>query len=77
MDQHHLDEFKLCRDSKVTYIEDRFMSVYRNGYILQELDELVSVKLIETDSQNWEPTDKGKIILSGVYEETTRYKELK
>ena len=77
MDQHHLDEFKLVRDSKVTYIEDRFMNVYRSGFILQELDELVSVRMIDTDHQNWEPTDKGKLILAGVYEETLRAKELK
>ena len=77
MDQHHLDEFKLVRDSKVTYIEDRFMNVFKRGLILQELDELVSVRMIDTDHQNWEPTDKGKLILAGVYEETLRAKELK
>lgn len=53
------------------------MNVYRSGFILQELDELVSVRMIDTDSQSWEPTDKGKLILAGVYEETLRAKELK
>ena len=77
MDQHHLDEFKLVGSSKITYLEDRFMGVFRSGYVLNELDELVSVRMCDNDSSNWEPTDKGKLILAGVYEETLRARELK
>ena len=33
--------------------------------------------MIDTESQNWEPTDKGKLILAGVYEDTLRAKDLR
>lgn len=65
------------RDSKVTHIEDRFMHVYRSGYIVNDLDEVVNVRLIDSDHTCWEPTDKGKLILAGDYENTYRARTLK
>lgn len=64
-------------NSKVTHIEDRFMHVYRNGCITNELDEVVNVRLVDSDHTSWEPTDKGKLILAGEYESTHRARTLK
>jgi len=77
VDQYYLDELKLVTGQRVTLQQDRHMHIYdSNCVVLQELDELVHVRVPNEDRAEWEPTDKGRLFAADLYEATSRAKAL-
>ena len=66
LDYYHLDDFKLQRDQKVLIMEDRHMYIFTRATVATDMDELVYIRFMR--EQNWEATDKGRIFIEGVWE---------
>ena len=50
-------------------LEDRHMYIFTPAIVATDMDELVYIKLLNKDqTSNWEATDKGRIFVLGVWE---------
>lgn len=57
-------------------LEDRLMYVFYPAQIGTDLDELVYIRMLNREQQHWEATDKGRMFISGVWENSHMCKEL-
>ena len=51
-------------------MEDRHMHIFTQATIATDMDELVYIRILNKDpnAANWEATDKGRIFIQGVWE---------
>lgn len=63
-----MDDYKLLKEQKVMILEDRLMYVFFPAQIGTDLDELVYIRMLNREQQHWEATDKGRMFLSGIWE---------
>lgn len=81
IDYYHLDEFKLKRDQQVFVMEDRHMYQITNAKVFTEMDELVYIQFRRLTRDNkweetWEATDRGRILIEGVWDTSYMCQEL-
>ena len=70
IDYYHLDDYKLQKDQRVQILMDRHMNEFTPATIATEMDELCYVRFDDNKryDQLWEPTDKGRIFIEGIWE---------
>ena len=69
IDYYHLDDFKLQKDQKVYLCLDKHLQLFAGTIVCTEMDELCYVRTTDTEQLScWEATDKGRLFLSGIWE---------
>lgn len=73
IDYYHLDDFKLQKDQRIMILEDKHMSYFVPAIVAIEMDELCSIRFFSKEyNQMWEPTDKGRMFIEEVWENSHR-----
>ena len=77
IDYYHLDDFKLQKDQKVMFLEDRHLQQFYPATIATDMDELVFLRVHNKEQQTqWEATDKGRVFIEGIWDTSHKAAEM-
>ena len=77
-DYFHLDDIKLRPNQTIYVVLDRQMHIVTPAYVCTTMDELAYIKFTSMRNLDccWEATDRGRILIEGVWETSQMGKEL-
>lgn len=79
LDGHDCQNYKFRNGEQVLLVKDRFVPVLKKGVVMQDLDELVQIKMEEADGQVqtfWQMTHQGKLYPEDAVSGLFRVREL-